>query len=402
MTRTLYRNCFAETMLGLEYSADSDADLFSQACVEGYRFAPSDGFGYPFTQIFEPDVLREVALLEGIPYEDVAELRHRPTEPIRELAGFVDASGDLTVVELVRLASSLVSISRFAVAARVVALARGRATAGRERFELAWLSFLVSNRRDDGSGSPIAFASMRTEIDYGGVPSSRVLDVCTQAVVWFVKRRELPAECFAWAVRTGTALAGGGQPIDIGSLSSWYRGIAMVPAARAAVRSTQRYMRLAERAAQRSVDTSPGALSMNAIKTYHESTLKEHVYVTNDFGAAWAAGQTLIDLDPAWSPSYGELAAACVGFGRLEQAAGLYTQAVRSGPPYVGLHLIGAARARCALGDHETAVSHYGALLSLDRRNPAVREEGRACAKHTGTAAPAEFDTSIADHRLGP
>ena len=83
---TTLRNSFHETLLGLEYPPDLAADIFSQACVESFAESDFSEFGYVFTQVFEPDVLREIALLEGVPYESLAELTHRPTLALRRIA----------------------------------------------------------------------------------------------------------------------------------------------------------------------------------------------------------------------------------------------------------------------------------------------------------------------------
>ncbi|MBM0275408.1 hypothetical protein [Micromonospora tarensis] len=149
------RNTFQQTFVGLEYETTDDqpADLFSRACVEQYLDFDPHQFGYLFAQVFESEVLREVALLEGVPFEELDTLRYQPTATIKNLAELVENSADLDVVEHVNLAAALISISRFGMAERLLASAATAARTPLETFETAMLEFVVSNRRDDGAAS---------------------------------------------------------------------------------------------------------------------------------------------------------------------------------------------------------------------------------------------------------
>src|ERR1039457_3907234 len=195
-------------MVGLAYrAAGSLSDIFSQACVESFEECRWSQFGYSFTQVLEPAVLYEIALLEGVPLTALARLEHRRTDATARLGGMVDGTAALTVVELVNVASALVSISRFDLARDVIAAISARRTTPRENFGVGRLEFLVSNRCAGGAGSPAAFERMRAAVVARAVPTSRVLDACTQAVVWYVKRRELPtAEYERWRA-LGTSLS---------------------------------------------------------------------------------------------------------------------------------------------------------------------------------------------------
>jgi hypothetical protein len=370
------RNTFQETLLGLEYSPRCPADLFSRACAEAFAESDRTRFGYPFTQVFEPGVLHEIAVLADVPYPSLTGLDPQPTAATRQLAATVAQARDLSAVEVINVASALVSISRFDLATRLLVDLAERELTPRESFEAAWLDFMISNRCDDGASSPAAFARMGAAIDAGGVPAGRVLDACTQAVVWYLKRQEVPLDVFRWAVRTGGALAKRPDRLDQGTVSSWYRGIAMLPAAKGRAAETRRFMALARDAAQETIAERPRAFEMNTIKTYYESAVKEHMYVTGDADAAEQAGLALIELDPVWSPSYGELAEAYQRFGQVDRAAGYYERAAQAGPPYVGYHLLKAAQCRAKLGQDELALDHYVALLRLVPGNAAVVDAG--------------------------
>jgi tetratricopeptide (TPR) repeat protein len=391
------RNAFHQTMVGLDYSVGSDqADIFSRACVEAFAESPWTRYGYPYTQVFETSVLQEISVLEPIAYDDLALLRHRPTAAMRRLGDAVDNQADLSLVERLNLASVLVSIARLDLAETVMAEAAPLAAGDRDRFELAWLRFVISNRQDDGRDSASAFSTMRAAIEAGGVPASRALDACTQAVVWYLKRKDVSEDDFVWSVRAGDALATQLKRQDFSAVSSWYRGLAMLPAAKGMADKTRSYMEMAWSAAEEAVGQRRQAYKLNLVKTYHESTLKEHMYVTKDFDAAVEAGRALIDLDPVWSVSYGELAEAHVRFGRPLEAAQLYDQAVAVGPPYVGHHLLKSASCWEKAGDLERALGGYERLASLVPGDTDVLTLGLRCARELSHPAARSFETALA------
>ncbi|MET9914234.1 hypothetical protein ABZZ74_47320 [Streptomyces sp. NPDC006476] len=377
------RNAFHTTLLGLEYteSGKQRADIFSRSCVESFQDSDWTRFGYRFTQVFEDAVLQETAVLEGVPYDDLARLRHRPTQAMRRLGDAVDNRTDLSFVERLNLASALTSVTRLDLADTVLNEATQLARSNRERFEAAWLAFILANRREGGASSAAAFATMRDAIGSGDVPTGRALDACTQAVVWYLKRKDVTEDDFTWSVKVGNALAGRAEMHDASTVSAWYRGLAMLPAARGMPDKTRSYMESAWAAAEKSVKRSPQAYELNLIKTYYESSLKEHTYVTKDFDAAVAAGQALIDLDPAWSISYGELAEVHLRFGHLRQAAELYDRAVASGPPYVGHHLLQAATCWEKADRPQAALTRYEHLAALVPKNAEVLTQGLDCAR---------------------
>ncbi len=387
-TQSIARNAFQHTLAVFSGAPNpAKADLFSRAAVEVYEAKIWDDWGYRFTQIFEPGILQEVAILEGISHDDLRRLKHRPSPALSWLGARADAPTELSFVEKINVASALVSISRFDAAASIVDIAACDAVSPRDRFELGWVEFLISNRCDDGAHSPEAFQRMRLAIEDGGISPSRVLDVCAQGVVWHVKRREVSDADYAWCLRTGATIAAERGAADPGAISSWYRGVAMVPAASGDAAQTRDYMRRAEEAALQTYASRPSAFELNALKTYHESAIKEHMYVTKDIERALAAGKDLVALDPNWPPSYGEVADAYRSFGRLEQAAELYELAARMGPPYVGHHLLQAGRCRAQTQAPDQALAHYETLSAMAPDYAPVRAEGARVAERASEAS---------------
>jgi tetratricopeptide (TPR) repeat protein len=366
-TMTDTGNAFQQTLTGVEFTVGpaQQADLFSRACIEQLDNLDSDHYTYLLAQVFEPNVLREVALLGDLDYPALASLENPQTPTVARLADSVTHLADLPVVAAINLAVALISVSRFDVAERVLTETRARTTDPRARFEIAMLAFIISNRRDDGAHSAEQFRRMRAEIETGALPGDRILDACTQAVVWYLKRHETDEADFHWYLATGRRLAATPDRLDPGSVSSWWRGVAMVPAAQGSASATRRCMQRARNAAVDTITRRPRAYEQHFLKTYHESTLKEHLFVTGDRDRAVAAGQALIDLDPVWSVSYGELAEAYLRFGDRRRAAELYETAARIGPPYLGHHLHRAGRCRAELGEDDVALAHYLNLLTI-------------------------------------
>jgi tetratricopeptide (TPR) repeat protein len=131
---------------------------------------------------------------------------------------------------------------------------------------------------------------------------------------------------------------------------------------------------------------------MHLLKTYHESTLKEYMYVRRDVDKAEQSGHALIELDPAWSPSYGEMAEAYVWFGQLGKAANMYDEAVLAGPPYYGHHLLRSARVHEKIGEHERALACYQTLAQLVPEDAAVLQAGRDIARSVSASSAGYFE----------
>lgn len=389
------KSAFPQTMLGLSFSAVTTADLFSQACVEQFENIDDSRQDYVFTQVFEPDVLREVSALAHLDYDDVSSLRYRPSAAIEQLAAKVDRRTELSVAELVTLSAALISVSRFDVAQIVLETAGKRDRGSRESFEIAMLEFVISNRAAEGTGATGAFLRMKDAISAGGVPDDRVLDACSQAVVWYLKRREIPEECFTWYLTVGKALEGN-PGLDPAAVSSWYRAVAMWPAASGDKEATRAYMTRARESAQTTLSERPRAYEKHLLKTYHESSIKEHMYVTRSFDDAKASAEALIELDPVWSPSYGERAEMYAAFGAYEQAAASFDQAVELGPPYLGYHLIQSAKAHERCENTNRAVQRYQELTHFIGDDEMVLRAGLAVAQSISHESREYFERKLA------
>lgn len=394
------QNAFSQTLLGLEYTVDGKADLFSEACVATFETCDWDIYGYPFTQIMESSVLEECATLAGIRFDRVKSLEEPQTDALCRL---LEMSGSGKRIENdCNVASAAISISRFDFAQHKLGAARARLRTERDRFEVEWLGFLLSNRASRLEESAASFKKMHQAIETGEIPVGRMLDAATQAVVWYFKRREVNDAVYLSFLKLGKDIVASGKVGDPGSLSAWHRGYAMVPAAEKDADATRNEMRKALELAQMTGTAAEKLTNRNLVKTYYESAIKEHMYVTGDLEKAVEAGEMLIVFDPAWSPSYGELAEVHVRIGNMARAAELYESAARLGPPYVCHHLFKAAGCLIAQNRLEEALDHHRTLATLIPENETLLASGRKLAKRLSETAEREFLEIIAGTRREP
>jgi tetratricopeptide (TPR) repeat protein len=367
-------NCFSDVLLGLS-TRRTDVSLFSSGCAKFFANHDFNVLGFPYIQVFEPNVLREVLRLRGLSEQAAEDLGPAETAAmcrLHELVGKPDALSD---AELTNTIGALISISRFDAARRLKQHLETRSLSAPAEFESAWLDFLISNRCDEGRRSQYSFDRMRAAAEAGSVLPERVLDMCTQGVVWQLKRGELNYDTLRWCLKMGAHLCGHTEIRRPEAAANWYRGLAMLPAARSDPARTRAYMESAEANALRAIERAPeGSLAgLNALKTYYESSIKEFLYVAPDEDRALNAAHLLIEADPLWSLSVAEMGDVYARFGRYTLAAECYERAAALGPPYVGVHLWQAAKAQAKAGNGNAVRAHRDALIELTTDCEAVR-----------------------------
>lgn len=356
-------NAFEDMLLRLELPSDKPADSFSKAIAEICERRDIHTPDYRLTQVFEPSVLEEVALLRSVDPAAAASLDYAPSARMENLAAEVAAIGDRNAAQLISLAYLLVSISRFTLAGKVLEAARTRTRSEWDDFELAFLAFVIDNRGVGGANSVTHFGEIRRAAESKKVPPNSLLGACTQAIVWFLKGCGPDGSDLRWFVNKGSELvADRNTSVSAGARSSWYRGIAMLPARFGGVTKTRVLMRQAREEARSVLESSDHASDVHLLKTYLESTLKEHMYVNPDLAVAEKTGHELIALDPQWGPSWAELGEAYARFGKANEAAEAFDNAVRLGSPWVRYSLRAAGDLYRELNRPDLALSRYYAL----------------------------------------
>lgn len=351
---------------------------------------PTTRYGYLFAQVFEPYVLTEIAELEGTTPELLEALEVGSTPEIDMLRQRIAERQSLSPVEAVNTAAALISISRFALAELLLNAAEQARTDHRDKFEIAMLWFVIHNRRAEYDLMAADLLEMRRLIETGPLHGERKLDAASQAIVWHLKAKVLSATDFEWFLDLGRQIAETGL-VDDGALSSWYRAVAMVPAAKGDKDATRKIMLAARKTADNAMKSRLNAYETHFLKTYHESSIKEHMYVSRDYAAAVAEGEALVRLDPAWSVSYGEVGEVHRHFGAPDAAAEYFQAAARQGPPYLSHHLFCAAQCHEAAGNLEEAMRIYHQLLVHSPENPSVIVAGTRLARRTSDPRQSEF-----------
>jgi tetratricopeptide (TPR) repeat protein len=390
-------NAFHRTLVEFDCPQDG-RDLFSAACLEEFDNRPRDAYGYMFAQVFEPHVLNEVARLEGANLDGLETLTYGASERLHQLRSWLRRVGG-RAVERINLAAALISLSRFTLAARVLADIKSATCTPRDLFEAAMLDFVISNRLSDKAGMHTAFEFMRVAAKSRVLPADRLLDAAALAVVWRQKGEQVSEEIYHWFLTVGRELVEDGGAVSPGARSSWYRAVAMIPAALGDAKETRSFMLKARHAAQEALDARPSAYSAHFVKTYFESTMKEQLYVVRDIDAALETAASLIELDPLWSPSYGEKAEVHLVAKDFEAAAKCWEAAGRCGPPYVGHHYFAAAQAWESAGVPERSLEICIGLAELDPSVESVQRFGRALSNQLGVNGGV-FTVPIADQRL--
>ncbi len=398
-------NAFHRTMVEFDCPQEG-RDLFSTACLEEFDNQPEDSYGYMFAQVFEPHVLYEVERLEGCKVGGLETLSYGESDRLDQIRAALRRPGG-RVVERINLAAALISVSRFTLAARILADIDPADCTPRDQFEAAMLEFVVANRRSDKAGVNAAFSAMRSAGKSGTLPADRLLDAAAQAVVWRRKGEQVDEGNYSWFLAAGRELVEDGGSANPGARSSWYRAVAMIPAARGEAGETRLLMLKARHAAEEALTARPGAYSAHFVKTYYESTIKEQLYIARDIDAALEAAAALIELDPLWSPSLGEKAEVHFAAEQFETAANCWEAAGRCGPPYVGHHYFAAVQAWEAAGAPERALEICTGLAELDPSMESVRQRGRALANQLGTnsdvfTAPAAGRRPVAARGVPP
>ena len=379
-------------------------DLFSQASIQEFLCHPFDQRGYRFTQVFEPYVLQEIARIEKVSRVDLEYFRIGDGEIVNQIRERLAAWDKLNTVQALNLVSILMNFSRFSLSLELLNGLKPRIDNTRDHFEHAMLLFIIHNRLGDKVKMREDLLEMKALIETNEVPSERALDAAVQAVVWYFKDKVLSDEEYGWFESLGTRICSPNSTVRETSQSSWYRAIAMAPAADNDAEKTQLYMDLAKAKAEDSIKDLNSPYEMHLLKTYYESTIKQHMYLTRDLELAEINAKALIKLDPNWSPSYGAFAQIEGHFGKPYIAAKLYLKAAEIGAPYIGHHYFNAAQSFEKAEDYASAMELYEMLFSAFPEEHSVVVAGYKLSSWLGGSMKGEFAKALEsiDNSLSP
>ena len=227
-------NAFHKSMVNFDYGNydESKIDLFSRTCIEELDERLSERHGYRIGQVFEPYVLQELAKIESCQFERIENLDYGSSDTLNKIKKELVSFNKLATISKINLIAALVSLSRFSLANKYIKIINRENTENRDLFELYFIQFIIANRCFSKIEMQQSVSNLQIAIKNRGVPDDRILSAATLIVVWYIKAKIVSSECFEWFVRLGNEIVENSKELDAGALSGWFRGVAMVPAAR--------------------------------------------------------------------------------------------------------------------------------------------------------------------------
>ncbi|GAA0955068.1 hypothetical protein GCM10009554_61950 [Kribbella koreensis] len=380
-------NAFVAMMSSFDDDDGRPLDLYSGGVSEAFGLREETFPSFPISQVFEPAVRREAAIAAGLDDHDLATLRTGRTVREAGLRQQLEQMPESGGPERLYFTSMMVALSRFEIASTLIDESLDRSLPAPLAFEFALLGYIVGNRVGAKKDADW-FALLRGHLSGGEIAPARALDACAQAIVCQMKTGALDRDDYRWFVEYGTRCAIEHKAeVDQGGLSSWYRGVAMIPAKGKDVGRTRELMERARGHAVAALSTNRSRYyDRHLLKTYLESTAKECLYVNRDRDKAVEAAQALVDLDPVWGPSWGEFGEIYESFGEYRNASEAYLQACRCGPPWLQHYAWRLVRVLERLDEPERCLEILSWLADFDPAGTPteVLERGAGIAKNLG------------------
>ncbi|MDR6676244.1 tetratricopeptide repeat protein [Pseudomonas oryzihabitans] len=348
---------------------------WSRSVCAGLAEQNFDEVPYRVPQLLEPSALREVAQRYSIKASDLEFFCYPTAGPMAKVKWLADMLEWAPPVQRLSLAQCLAASCRYRFANQVLAKIPYDSLFPDQRITYHLTRFAIQNRLEITESHQEDFSALKILLQSYQLPSAKVLDVCSQAIVWKLKGNAIGDDLNKWFIETGEAaarqIAKSREPADLVSLSSFYRGFSMLPAARGDVLATRKYMLLAENYAEMVIggDKRESIPAREARKTVYESKLKEMLYIARDVEKARCVAKELINFDPHWSISYHEAAEVEMEDGEWQRALRLFQQAYDIGFPRhtYSQYMIGACDQQ--LGNFDKALASFEKTLLLDSTN---------------------------------
>ncbi|MBD8706066.1 hypothetical protein IFT47_05405 [Pseudomonas sp. CFBP 13711] len=360
---------------------------WSRSVCAGLAEQNFDEVPYRVPQLLEPSTLFEVAQRHSIGIDELEYFSYPMDGPVAKVKWLADMLDWAPPVQMLSLAQCLAASCRYRFANEVLAKVPYERLFPDQRLTYHLTRFAIQNRLEITSSHQEDFTALRALIQSNQTAPARVLDVCSQAIVWKLKGNAINDELNRWFIDTGEAaakqIASSYEPVDLVSLSSFYRGLAMVPAAKGDISATRQYMLLAENYAEAVINSEKGRSipAREARKTVYESKLKEMLYVARDVENAREVAEELIHFDPHWSISYHEAAEVEMKDGQWQRASQRFQEAYDIGFPRrtYSQYMIGACNQQ--LGKFDLALDAFKNTLLLDATNISAGISGYGVAR---------------------
>ncbi|RON79779.1 lipopolysaccharide assembly protein LapB [Pseudomonas fluorescens] len=376
VVQSFRENSFYKMMTGvaLPDALDKSESILNRACSWSYTTANFDESGYRYVQIFEPGVLSEVKAIKQSMKQDsnTAALERSGVGHIATLDWLKENLQHASSIQRLNLATAYASFCRVSEAANVIETLQDmpRTSDGDLQFEYLMLKFVVSNRLQDRASVRIVMQQLLAMANSGKMTPVQIIEVSSQTTVWFHKTGEIEKDVYEWFFKKSNDIVRNPKSqIPDGIKSSWYRAVAMIPAEKGNLDATRELMGRAKDYARKANAEITNPYLLNELKTYYESSVKEHLYVSKDFEKAEAAGLALLKLDPAWSPNWAEVAQVYMELKHYDMARQLLNKAIQLGPPYVLYFHYLLAECECQSGDIDGGLQRYRNIVEVDGSN---------------------------------
>ncbi|MCT8343574.1 hypothetical protein LG003_12165 [Photorhabdus kleinii] len=349
--------------------------IWSKATCLALTYHNFDMNGYVITQALEPSFLKEVSDTVNIPYMMVENFTYPCKSPGDALQWLLSMKPYLPDIQKLNLARALITTARYRLAQEILAEINSQKFHPEQQMTYLITRFIADNRLGIHANHTYLFENIRTIIETEKISEENILEVASLAIVWYLKTKAIDPVTYEWFEACGKCVVERIIKRETFkaklALSSFYRAYAMVPAATGDSSATCALMLKAQHFAEslEPQNDLEEALAATAKKTVLESSIKEMLYVNQDFDAAEQYGLELISLDPHWSINYQELAEVYIKKSEYEKALKQYKNAKHVGLPRATLteYMIGVCHAY--LGDSVAAVDAFKRVLQADVTN---------------------------------
>ena len=346
-----------------------ECSIFSGQVINAFESQNFDELGYQFSQVFEPSVLSEIAMLQNSSIAYLQSIDSFKSKNMMNIAWLISNLNLLSSRQKINLASCLISLSRFVLAKEVLDSTLVPDNDHVAKLEILFLEFMYQNRCTPTISCDVYFSKMRDLLlNSRKIHPARGVSIATQAVVWYSKGRTVSKENAVWFANYASGNLSSVQENSDGLslLSEWYRAIAMEPTLIQESESTRYYMEKSEDYARQCFSELNPLRAKQTMKTLLESKVKELLNIAESRENALEMIDTLVAKDPNWSPSYGQRGLVLATGSQWALARQAYLEAVEIGFPYVMFHSFHAAKCAIKDGDLETGTCELLEILKFD------------------------------------
>ncbi|MPW31824.1 hypothetical protein F9L16_22915 [Agarivorans sp. B2Z047] len=372
-------NEFSNMLINIDCGS-LEKSIFTKVCEKSLDEHDMSRLGLPIGQVFEPSVLKEICLYNNLDLESVLDLSFVATKRATQLKSEILNCEKRNDIYKINVAAKLSSMSRFKLSDEILKTVSENDELNNDgvKVELNFIKFLNANRTSNYESVSSAVESLLCIASTRRIKPDAVANVCAQIVVWYCKYKYTSFNPISEKYyRIATSLANDvftNSHLSTESKSSWYRAFAMVPAANNDLVETRRMMESAKSFALDSLSKNSSLESINLLKTYYESTIKECIYLSKDFERAENAIEDLINLDPHWSPSHSEASEVYYEKGDYEKALEHINMAIKIGPPYLMYNLFILGKVHRKMNRNDLAEACFTHITNNDPSNITVKE----------------------------